>query len=177
MAGANDSYPSGSAAHRLRVGTVALRANTEKAASKGVRNRLVSSFGRSLPNVTPDYSLKYEAEGGTRAIGTNDCGEQSVNPTVDLKRDFPICVQADVDLKEHSALTVLVSVRTFRKRVFGAPALSSVIITEINRTVRSLRCLGDLPMELRRPPAKPPKDLPLSVGDLQLLPFYIASIA
>jgi hypothetical protein len=81
-------------------------AKTEKAAIQRVRNLLVSSFDRSLPNVTLDYFLKYEAEGAPINWETNDCGKQSGNPTVDHNRDLPICVQADVDLKNHGTVVL-----------------------------------------------------------------------
>jgi hypothetical protein len=139
--------------------------NTEKTVILRVRNLLASSFDRSLPNVTLDYFLNYEAEGAPIRWVRNDCGEPLRNPNLDLSRDFPLCVRADADLNNGGAVTVLVSVGTFKKGVFGAPALFSVAITQANGMVRPLRSLGELPMELHRPPSKVPKDLPLPVGE------------
>jgi hypothetical protein len=120
----------------------------------------VSSIDSSLPEVTLEHFLNYEAEGAPITWEVNDCGEQTGNPSADYNREFPMCVQAATDIKNIGALTIFVAVGTFRKGVFGAPALFSATIREPNGAVRSVRRLGDLPTELQRPLPSLPKHQP-----------------
>ncbi len=139
-------------------------AKTEKAAIQRVKNLMVSSFDRSLPKVTLEFFLKSEGEGALIKWEVNDCGEQTGNATVDSGHDFPMCVAAEIDFKDKRSATVLISIGTFEKGVFGAPSLFSVTTTDRSGEVRDVRHLGDLPMELHRSPSKVPKDPPVPVG-------------
>ena len=132
----------------------------ERAAIDRAKNQLVSSIDRSLPKVTLEFFLKYESGGAPITWEVNDCGEQTGNPATDQGRDFPMCVEADFE-KDNSAVSVMVSVGTFKKGLFGVPSLFSASVAELNGASRPLRHLGDLPKELHRPmPNKSPQDLP-----------------
>lgn len=123
---------------------------------------LASSLDTSLPKVSLEYFLNYESGGGKIRWEVNDCGEQSGNPQADQGRDFPICVEADFDL-HHLAVSVMIAVGTSGKPE-SAPAFFSGIITDSSGKARSLRRLGDLPKELRRPLQRIPKDFPDAAG-------------
>jgi hypothetical protein len=81
-----------------------------------------------------------------------------------------MCVEAEVDIKDHRAVTVLVSVGTFKKGPFGVPTLISVTITDLGGMIRAVRHLSYLHMELHRQPPTLPKDLAVPVGALSLPP-------
>jgi hypothetical protein len=70
-----------------------------------------------------------------------------------------MCIQADIDLKEGRAVTVLVSVGTLK----DVPAIYGVRVTDASGTIHRLDRLSDLPVELHRPLPKGPKDLPSPV--------------
>jgi len=131
----------------------------EKAAIGRAKNQLVSSIDQSLPKVTLEFFLKYESGGAPITWEVNDCGEQTGNPETDQGRDFPMCVEADFD-KDHVAVSVMISVGTFKKGPVGTPSLFSASITEQNGISRPVQHLGDLPKELHRPMPKSPRDLP-----------------
>jgi hypothetical protein len=131
----------------------------EKAVIQRAKNLLVSSLDNSLPKVTLEFFLQYEAGDAPIRWEVNDCGEETGNPTMDRGRDFPMCVEADFDVN-HQAVSVLVSVGTFKKGTSGVPILFSLTITGVSGVVRTLHHLGDLPMELHRPLPKLPQDSP-----------------
>lgn len=137
----------------------------EKAAIRRAKNLLVSSFDRSLPNVSLEFFLKYEGGGAAIDWEVNDCAEQTGSPAIDHERDSPMCVEADFESKEQLAVTVLVSVGTFKRGPLGVPALISVTITDLGGLSRSVHHLSDLPMELHRPLPRLPRDSVL-VGTL-----------
>jgi hypothetical protein len=138
----------------------------QKAAIQRAKNLIVSSFDRSLPNVSLEFFLKYEAAGAPVKWEVNDCGEQPGNPGNDQGRESPMCVEADFDYKARTAaVTVLVSVGSFKRGPIGVPALFSVTITQ-SGTSRPVPHLGDLPMELHRSAPRLPRDLPEPVGAL-----------
>ena len=137
---------------------------TEKAAIQRVKNVPVSSLDRSLPKVSLEFFLKNEGEGVPIRWEVNDCGEQTGSPAVDQERDFPMCVAADMELRDRRTVTVLVSVGTFKSGSVGVPTVFSVAIIDRSGLIRPVRHLGDLPAELHRPPLKQLKDLPVPVG-------------
>jgi hypothetical protein len=136
----------------------------EKVAIERTKNQLVSSFDRSLPKVTLEFFLKCESGGAPITWDVNDCEEETGDPATDQGREFPICVEADFD-KDHAAVSLLISLGTSKKGLFGVPALFSVSIIEQNGTSRPVRHLSDLPKELHRPMPKSPRDSPAPVGD------------
>jgi hypothetical protein len=164
----------------------------QKAAIQRAKNLIVSSFDRSLPNVSLEFFLKYEAGGAPIKWEVNDCGEQPRNPGSDHGGESPMCVEADFDSKDcdyspqpsarmcagsgfrdpnctlaqTAAVTVLVSVGTFKRGPFGAPTLFSVTITDLSGVSRPVRRLRDLPMELHRWVPRLPRDLPEPMGAL-----------
>ena len=89
---------------------------------------MVSSFDRTLPNVSLEFFLRNEGGGAPIKWEVNDCGEQTENPATDRGRDSPMCIEADFDVKARAAVTVLVSVGTFEGGP-SVPALWRVTIT------------------------------------------------
>jgi hypothetical protein len=145
---------------------------TEKAAIRRAKSLIVSSFDRSLPNVSLEFFLKNEGGGAPIKWEVNDCGEQNGNPATDDRRDPPMCVEADFEAKNLTAVTVLVSVGTFKGGPSGVPALLRVTITDLSGISRPVRHLGDLPMELHRPAPRLPRDLRDPVGALSSVPNH-----
>jgi hypothetical protein len=132
----------------------------------------VSSFDRSLPNVSLEFFLKNEGGGPPIKWEVNDCGEQNGNPATDDRRDLPMCVEADFEAKTLTAVTVLVSVGTHKGGPSGVPAFLRVTIIDLSGISRPVRHLGDLPMELPRPAPRVPRDLPDPVGALSSVPNH-----
>jgi hypothetical protein len=139
---------------------------TEKVAIQRAKGLIVSSFDRSLPNLSLEFFLRYEGGGAPIKWGVNDCGDQTENPAMDNRRDHPMCVEADFEAKNRTAVAVLVSVGAFKAEPPGVPALLRVTITDRSGISRAVRHLGDLPMELQRPSPRLPRDLPDPVGSL-----------
>jgi len=128
---------------------------TENPTIQRVRTTSVRSLEPGLPNVSLEFFLKSEGQGAPVAWEVNDCGEQAGNPEVDHGRDTPMCVAAEMDLKDRRVVSVLVSVGTQKKGSFGAPSLHSVTLIEASGLVRPLKHLSDLPMALNRPKRRP----------------------
>jgi hypothetical protein len=139
---------------------------TEQSAIQRVKNMLVSSFDRSLPKVSLEFFLKSEGEGAPIGWRVNDCGKPTGKPKADQERVFGKCVIVDMELENGRAVTVLISVGTFKSGLVGSPALFSVTITDPTGFIRQVPHLSDLPAELHRPQRKGPRDLPLPVGTL-----------
>ncbi len=133
---------------------------TEQAALQRAKSALVSSLDSSLPKVSLEFFLNYESGGADIRWEVNDCGEPTGNPATDRASESPMCVEADFT-KDHTDVTVLVSVGTFQKGPSGAPTLFSVTVQGLNGRIH-LR-LADLPKELHRPAPRMPRDLPLPI--------------
>jgi hypothetical protein len=83
----------------------------------------------------------------------NDCGEQTGNPEVDKGRDFPMCAEAQVPLKQKSKLYVSVSVGTFNTGVRpGSAGLAYVVIMRPRGPARSIRKLSQVPEAIKQSP-------------------------
>jgi len=132
----------------------------KKAAIQRAKNVLVSSLDRGLPKVTLEFFLKYEAGGAPIRWEMNDCEEQDGRAPGGL--DSPMCVEAEFE-REGTGVTVVVSVGTFRRGPSGIPALYRVTVTDQGGSSRRVRQLSDLPLELRRPAPRSPRDLPVPV--------------
>lgn len=134
---------------------------TEQAALQRAKSALVSSLDSSLPKVSLEFFLNYESGGADIRWEVNDCGEQTGSSGTDRGSDSPMCVEADF-MKDHTDVTVTVSVGTFQKGPSGKPALFGVAVHGPSGRVHSIR-LGDLPKELHRPTRGMPRDLPFPV--------------
>jgi len=136
---------------------------TEKAAIQRAKSLIVSTWDRSLPNVSLEFFLKYEGGGAPIKWEVNDCGDQRGSPALDQEHGAPRCVEADFEFKRQTRVTILVSVGTFNRGPSGVPALISMTIIE-NGISHPVRYLSDLPMELHRPVPRFPRDLPVTRG-------------
>jgi hypothetical protein len=87
----------------------------EKAAIRRAKNLIVSSFDRSLPNVSLEFFLTYEGGGASIKWEVNDCRDQIGNPALDQEHGSPMCVEADFEFKARKSVTVLVCSRTFER--------------------------------------------------------------
>jgi hypothetical protein len=145
---------------------------TDKAAIRRAKNLIVSTIDRSLPNVSLEFFLRNEGRGAPIKWEVNDCGEQTGGPATDRGRDFPMCVEADFDVKDGTAVSVLISVGTFKGGTSGVSALITVTITDPSGNSRPVRHLSDLPIELHRPAPRLPRDLPDPVGALSSVPNH-----
>ena len=138
-------------------------ATMEKDAIQRAKSVMVSSLDSSLPKVSLEFFLKYEAAGAPIDWKVTDCGEEHGNPANDRGRDFPVCVEADFVIKNGVSVAVFVSVATLAKGS-AAPKFLSAVITDPTGVSHSLHRLGDLPMQIHRPVPKGPRDLPLPMG-------------
>ncbi len=135
------------------------REKADREAIEYAKSIPVSTLDRTLPRVTLQFFLDNESSGARIAWEVNDCGEQTGAPDVDRGRDFPMCVEAEVFLKDQRSLNVSVVVGTFNKGVNGEPIVWSVLLTGNDGEVRSIK-LRDIPVELHRPDRRPSKKLP-----------------
>jgi hypothetical protein len=120
---------------------------------------LVSKLDGSLPKVTLDFFLRYEAAGAEVRWEVNDCGEQTGDAATDRDRDIPTCVEADFDADQGS-VTVMIAVGSVKQGLSKTASVFSAAVTDSNGQVHSLRRLGDLAKQLQRPFPKTPRDLP-----------------
>jgi len=132
---------------------------TEKAAIRSAKNALVSSLDRSLPNVSLEFFLNYEAGAAAIKWEVTDCLEQTGNPSIDHRTDSDLCVEADFE-KDQIDVAVLVAVGSFEKGPPGVPTFFSASVTGPSGKRVPLRRLGELPKELHRPVRGMPRDLP-----------------
>jgi len=134
---------------------------TEKAAIRRAKNVLVSSLDSSLPKVSLEFFLNYEAGGAPIQWEVSDCGEQTGKRSTDRGTESAMCVEANF-AKDQTDVAVVVSVGTNKKGPADVPTLLSVTVNGPSGKSHSLR-LGELPKELHRPAPKSPRDLPLPV--------------
>jgi hypothetical protein len=135
---------------------------TEQAAVQRAKGALVSSLDSSLPKVSLEFFLNYEAGGAPIKWEVTDCGEQTRTPPTDHGSDSDLCVEAAFE-KDQTDVAVLVSVGTLEKGPSGAPAFFNASVTGPSGQRHSLRRLGELPKELHRPTRGMPRDLPVPV--------------
>lgn len=131
----------------------------DKAAIQRARKVLISTFDSRLPKVGLDDFLKSEGDGVPIRWEVNDCGEQTGNPAVDRGRDFPICAEALMALRDGRTVSVSVAVGTHKKGVSGRPELFYVTMTGDDGAAHSVR-LVDLPAQIHRRGRPGPLDLP-----------------
>ena len=135
----------------------------ESAAIQRVKSLHVSSLDRSLPKVTLEFFLKYEGGDAPIRWEVTECREQSGSPAVARGPDSAMCVKAEIDLKDRTAI-VLVSVGTFKRGPVDVPSVYGVRVTYLFGATQHLNRLSDLPAELHRRMPIGPKDLPTSVS-------------
>jgi hypothetical protein len=83
----------------------------------------------------------------------NDCGEQTGNPELDKGRDFPMCVEAQVRVKQKTTLHVSVSVGTFKTGVRpGAVRFAYAVIEQPGGRSKSVRKLSQVPKAIKASP-------------------------
>lgn len=136
------------------LGQSASLSKTEKATIQKAKDTSVRSLDSTLPDVTLEFFLKTEGGGVRISWEVNDCGEQTGNPEMDKDRDFPMCVSAELETKDHRTANVSISVGTSKKGIFGKPELWDVVMTDSDGLVKPVRKLSDLPMELHRVPKR-----------------------
>lgn len=141
---------------------------TERDAAAATRAKKViaSELDNRLPKVRLEFFLKYESAGMPVSWRVVECREEGGN----LAASGPgqICVEADFDRTHNGTVMVVVSVADSTKSQ-AAPAFVRATVTDMGGSPRKIRRLGDLPMELRRPALKTPKDLPSGV-DARVFP-------
>jgi hypothetical protein len=97
-------------------------------AIRAARQVMVQAIDPALPRLSFDEWLR-QIIGSDAPVTweSNDCGEQTGNPAVDRGRDFPVCVEARVDLAAGRTLRISFMVGTLEKggpdrRVSARPA-------------------------------------------------------
>ena len=139
---------------------------TERATIEYAKAVLVSALDKTLPRVSLEFFLANESDGARIQWEVNDCGEETGNPETDRGRDFPMCVEAEVFLKDQRSLNVSLVVGTFKKGVSDKPWVWGVTLTENDGKVRSI-ALRQIPVELHRPDRPSQKELPPPVGSVR----------
>lgn len=132
---------------------------SERAAVEHAKSVLISTLDRTLPRVSLEFFLTNESDGARIQWEVNDCGEQTGGSDADPGRDFPMCVEAEVFLKDQRSLNVSIVVGTSKKGLSDKPWVWGVTLTENDGKVRSI-ALRQIPIELHRPERPPNKELP-----------------
>lgn len=146
----------------LLAGTALTQASEDggnKVLIERAQRLLVSRLDGSLPKVTLDYFLRYEAAGSEVRWEVNDCGEQTGAAETDRDRDIPTCVEADFDA-DQGAVTLMIAMGSVKQGLSNAPSVFSAVVIDSNGQVRPLHHLGDLPKELHRPLPNGPRHGP-----------------
>ena len=151
--------------------------NSTQVAIRYVKTLSTSSFDSRLPRISLADFLSYETGSVQGKWAIVECEKQTVPARDYANQDFPTCVQADYDVKPTEQLetparslsggglvTILVGVKTSENSQFRGEAILNLTFTDVTGAVHQIRSLGDLPMELHRPPPRIPKDLPVPVG-------------
>jgi hypothetical protein len=148
------------------VGQARSSSNNDGVVIQQVKNLFASSFDSRLPRVSLEYFLAYETDGAASRWVISECEKQSANRSADPRRNSSLCVRANFDLNSGGALTILIRVEKSQNEQFCRESVVSLAVTELTGTVRQIRSLSDLPMELHSVfPSKPPNDLPLPNRD------------
>jgi hypothetical protein len=145
------------AVRRQHCGTITASHTHDHATIQQAKSILVSLLDQSLPKVSLEFFLKYEAEDAPIRWDLHDCGKN--RDTKDNSHRPVACVEADFDVN-NQAVSVIVSIGTSQTGQAGVPVLFSATITDFAGTNHSVRHLGELPMMLHRPLRQPPRDLP-----------------
>ena len=119
----------------------------DQLAIERARSTIVYTFDKGLPKISLEDFLRQSWSGAAPTWEANDCGEQSGDPEVDEKRDFPICAQATVKATNGRAATVMVAVGTVQRGVSGRPELFDVFITDLDDSTYTIQ-LRDISAEL-----------------------------
>jgi hypothetical protein len=117
------------------------------------RKSMVSALDPGLPQVSLEFFLNYESGGALVGWQRVDCP----NGTVMQHASRPTCVEADFRRADGASVALVVSV--------PAPGAQKTAVRFEHATItfwgglsRSVKRLGDLPMELQRPAPKGPRD-------------------
>jgi hypothetical protein len=114
-----------------------------------VREISVSQLDPALPPVSFEKWL--HVEGGADAgfhWEVNDCGEQT-GAAADRGREFPMCVEAQANMKDRRTIVVSIAVGTSKKGVVGKPTVYFAQLVTPATTINLPR-LSDLPAALIR---------------------------
>jgi len=119
----------------------------------------VSQLDPALPPVSFEKWLRVEAGAGADFhCEVNDCGEQT-GTTADRGRDFPMCVEAQSDMKDRRKIVVSIAVGTSRKGAVRKPTVYFAQVVTPATTI-NLPHLSDLPAALiRTHDAAPPPEI------------------
>lgn len=118
------------------------------------KNVIVSTIDRSLPQVTLEFLLTYEAGGGPIQWNAYDCTKESQDTRKTAEPETATCVEATFDSGSRS-VALAIDTGSGRRRA----SLIKAAVIEMDGSVRAMRQLGDLPMELHRPAPRLPRDL------------------
>lgn len=87
------------------------------------KNTEVRAIDASLPQKRFELWLRDLVGSQAKILWeVNDCGEQTGDPSSDNDRDFPMCAEAQVILKDKRKLHVVLPVRTFKTGIRAGPA-------------------------------------------------------
>jgi len=99
------------------------QAPVEAAAINAAKNAVAQDIDKTLPRMTFEAWVR-GLVGAQAALkwSTNDCGEQTGNPTLDRGRDFPICAEVQVAVAGGRQLSLSLMVgSTSRGLTVGPP--------------------------------------------------------
>jgi hypothetical protein len=119
----------------------------------------VSQLDPALPSVSFEKWLRVEAGADAEFHWeVNDCGEQT-GTAADRGRDFPMCVEAQADMKDRRTIVVSIAVGTSKKGVVGKPAVYFAQLVTPAKTM-NLPHLSDFPAALiKTHDAAPPPEI------------------
>jgi hypothetical protein len=111
------------------------------AAAKAV---YVSKLETRLPPMPFNQWLRMVAGPGARiTYEVNDCGEQT-GTAADRERDFPMCVEAVAEERDHRVTIIALAVGTLRRGAFGEPSVAWVRAGCDRYSAEPLKKLSDI---------------------------------
>jgi hypothetical protein len=123
-----------------------------------VQETPVSQLDPALPSVSFEKWLRVEAGADAEFHWeVNDCGEQT-GTAADRDRDFPVCVEAQANMKDKRTIVVSVAVGTFKKRAFGKPKVYFAELITPRETI-DIKQLSDMPDVLIRTHVTSPPEI------------------
>ena len=122
----------------------------DAAAIDAAKHVVVQTIDPALPRVSFETWLRGVV--GTDATETwevNDCGEQTGDPTLDQRLEFPLCAEVEVGLEGQRDLHVSLVVGSFKEGVMGTPRFWAASVRKAGNTPESIRSLAAIPAAVR----------------------------
>lgn len=134
--------------------TVSQTPQVQAAAITAAKNAIARDVDNTLPPVKLEAWLRELV--GTQAVlkwSVTDCGEQTGNPALDRGRDFPMCVEVNVNLPGNRLLSLSLLTGSMARGLAGGPLrlYSGAIIEPAPKPITWIKALAEVPKLIGQP--------------------------